>query len=60
MLDRHAQRLQPLVPEIERSLNRRLQIDALPAEQLYGNYTIDLLQQTGRYDIVSINDHWIP
>jgi ABC-type glycerol-3-phosphate transport system substrate-binding protein len=60
MLDRHAQRLQPLIPEIERLLNRRLQIDALPAEQLYANYTIDLLQQTGRYDVVSINDHWTP
>ena len=60
MLDRHAQRLQPLVPEIERALNRRLQIDALSTEQLYANYTIDLLQQTGRYDLVSLNDHWIP
>lgn len=60
MLDTHAQRLQPLIPAIERQLNMRLQIDALTADQLYANYTIDLLQQTGRYDAVSINDHWIP
>jgi hypothetical protein len=60
MLERHAARLQPLIPDIESILNRRLAIEALPAEELYANYTIDLLQQTGRYDVVSMNDSWIP
>jgi len=60
MLESHASRIAPLVSEIESALNRRLAIEALPADQLYANYTIDLLQQTGRYDAVSMNDAWIP
>ena len=42
------------------TLGRRLSIESLGAEQLYANFTIDLLQQTGRYDAVSMNDAWIP
>jgi len=60
MLDEHAARIAPLVPEIEAALGRRLSIESLGAEQLYANFTIDLLQQTGRYDAVSMNDAWIP
>ena len=60
MLDRHAVKMAPLLPEIESALNRRLTIEALAAEDLYANFTIDLLQQTGRYDVVSLNDAWIP
>ena len=60
MLDDHAARIAPLVPEIESALGRRLSIESLGAEQLYANFTIDLLQQTGRYDAVSMNDAWIP
>jgi hypothetical protein len=60
MLDDHAVRIAPLVPEIESALGRRLSIEALDAERLYANFTIDLLQQTGRYDAVSMNDAWIP
>jgi len=60
MLDEHAARIAPLVPEIESELGRRLSIESLGAEQLYANFTIDLLQQTGRYDAVSMNDAWIP
>jgi ABC-type glycerol-3-phosphate transport system substrate-binding protein len=60
MLDRHAERISPLIPAIERRLGRRLSIDPLPANDLYANYTIDLLQQTGRYDVVSMNDGWLP
>jgi hypothetical protein len=60
MLDSHAARIAGLVPEIESALDRRLSIEALSADQLYANYTIDLLQQTGRYDAVSMNDAWIP
>jgi multiple sugar transport system substrate-binding protein len=60
MLESHASRISPLIPEIESALNRSLSIEALPADQLYANYTIDLLQQTGRYDAVSMNDAWIP
>jgi len=60
MLDRHANRLAPLLPEIEASINRRLEIDALSADDLYAWYTIDLLQQTGRYDVVSMVDAWTP
>lgn len=60
MLDRHATQIAGLVPEIESHLDRRLSIEALSADQLYANFTIDLLQQTGRYDAVSMNDAWIP
>jgi spermidine/putrescine-binding protein len=60
MLDDHAARIAPLVPEIEAALGRRLAIEALGVERLYANFTIDLLQQTGRYDVVSMNDAWIP
>jgi ABC-type glycerol-3-phosphate transport system substrate-binding protein len=60
MLDRHATRMSTLVPEIEARLDRRLSIESLPATELYANYTIDLLQQTGRYDVVSMSDAWLP
>ena len=60
MLESHAGRIAPLVPEVESALDRRLSVEALSADQLYANYTIDLLQQTGRYDAVSMNDAWIP
>ena len=58
--DTHAAQLAPLIPEIEATISRRLEIDALSADDLYAAYTIDLLQQTGRYDIVSLRDAWIP
>src|SRR5689334_8404513 len=60
LLDRHAERLAPLLPELESLLRRRVEVNALTFEELYSNFTIDLLQQTGRYDVVSICDAWIP
>ena len=60
ILDGHKARLEPLLPDIESAIGRSMAIEALPASELYGNYTIDLLQQTGRYDVVSMIDTWIP
>lgn len=60
MLDTHAARLAPILGELELILDRRFEIDALSANDLYAAYTIDLLQQTGRYDVVSIVDEWMP
>ncbi len=60
MLDRHASRLAPMLPELEEIIGRRVSIEALTFDQLYANFTIDLLQQTGRYDVVSMCDAWIP
>ncbi|MDQ2683678.1 MAG: hypothetical protein M3Y37_09145, partial [Chloroflexota bacterium] len=59
-LDRHAFRLEPLIPELEIAIGRRIMVEALSFDQLYANFTIDLLQQTGRYDIVSICESWFP
>jgi ABC-type glycerol-3-phosphate transport system substrate-binding protein len=60
MLDTHAARLAPILADLEVTVERRFQIDALSAHDLYSAYTIDLLQQTGRYDVVSMVDAWIP
>ncbi|HRA47107.1 MAG TPA: extracellular solute-binding protein [Thermomicrobiales bacterium] len=60
MLDVHADRMQTLLPELELLINRRISVEARSADDLYAAYTIDLLQQTGRFDVVSMVDAWMP
>lgn len=60
LLDRHADRLQVLLPDLEQHVGRRVVLEGQTFDQLYANFTFDLLQQTGRYDIVSMSDSWIP
>lgn len=60
MLDQHANRLLSVIPELETVIQRQVTIEALTFDQLYSNFAIDLLHQTGRYDVVSMCDAWMP
>ncbi|MGH2560314.1 MAG: extracellular solute-binding protein [Thermomicrobiales bacterium] len=53
-------KIQPLLDEYARANNITIYTAASPYDDLYAKLNINLTQATGAYDVVSIDDPWMP
>jgi multiple sugar transport system substrate-binding protein len=58
--DTDAAKVRPLVDDYAKRNNIAIQVEASPYASLLEKLTINLTQDTGAYDIVSMDDPWIP
>ncbi len=54
------QNAQPLIDEYAQANNVEIEVQAFPFEGLLEKLTINLTQATGAYDVVSMDDPWMP
>ena len=53
-------RVQPLLDDYSRATNVTIVAESFPQDQLYEKLNINLIQSTGAYDVVSVDDPWMP
>jgi multiple sugar transport system substrate-binding protein len=53
-------RVQPLVADYQQANGVTIEIQTFPYASLYEKLNIDLVQATGAYDVVSMDDPWMP
>src|SRR5262245_59004111 len=53
-------RLKPFVDEYKAANNVEIEIQGFPFEGLLEKLTVNLTQATGAYDVVTMDDPWIP
>jgi multiple sugar transport system substrate-binding protein len=58
--DDHADQVHPLLDEFQRSTGTSINLLSLPRDVLYTELTISLTQGTELYDVVALDDAWMP
>jgi multiple sugar transport system substrate-binding protein len=58
--DDHADQVYPLLDEFQRSTGTSINLLSLPRDVLYTELTISLTQGTELYDVVALDDTWMP
>jgi multiple sugar transport system substrate-binding protein len=60
LLDTDASQVQPLVEEYQQQNNVTIEVQQAPYASLQEKMIINLTQATGAYDVVSLDDPWMP
>ncbi|MGH2531324.1 MAG: extracellular solute-binding protein [Thermomicrobiales bacterium] len=59
-IDADIAKIQPLLDEYAQANRVKIHADAIPYDDLYAKLNINLTQATGAYDVVSMDDPWMP
>src|SRR5829696_6375569 len=60
LTDRNAPQVQPLVDDYAKANNVTIELQPKPFPNLLEKLTLSLTQSTGAYDVVSMDDPWMP
>ena len=60
LLDSHAERMKPLIDEYASQIGIEIEITPLAYGELYSQLSLALTQRSPAFDVVSLDDPWIP